>query len=82
LNSLILKDKKLNQIKKIDLIQSYRIGYLDHSKIHPAVLVKDQLSDKRLFLNQVNEVDVLGNIIASYKLDYNPKELPNRHSNS
>lgn len=82
LNSLILKDKKLNQIKKIDLIQSYRTGNLDHSKIHQAVLAKDQLSDKRLFLNQVNEVDVPGNIIASHKLDYNPKELPNRHSNS
>ncbi|MFC4382388.1 hypothetical protein ACFO0Q_13860, partial [Chryseobacterium bernardetii] len=80
LNALILKDNKGEQMKKISFVQSYHSG--NHNNIHPLVLQKDLRSDKRLFLNQVNELDKNDNILSSYKLEYNSMELPNRHSNS
>lgn len=82
LNSILFKDNKGTQIKKISFVQSYRPGTGDHNNIHPVVLSKDLKSDKRLFLSQINEIGREGNIISSYKLQYNATELPNRHSNS
>jgi len=82
LNNVILKDKKGTQIKKIFLVQSYRLGDGNHTNIHPNVLSKDLKADKRLFLNQINEMGKDENVISSYKFQYNPTELPNRHSNS
>lgn len=89
LKSLTLKKIKETEnqvqphIKKIELLQNYREGDLDHSKIHPTVLTTDTKGDNRLFLNQINEVEQYNNdIISSYKFEYNPRKLPNRHSNS
>ncbi|WP_273005903.1 hypothetical protein [Chryseobacterium sp.] len=70
-------------IKKIELLQNFREGDLDHSNIEPTVLTTDNKGDKRLFLNQINEVEPYDNeVISSYKFEYNPRKLPNRHSNS
>ncbi|MDC8104534.1 hypothetical protein MTQ00_08280 [Chryseobacterium sp. B21-037] len=82
LNNIILKDKIGTQIRKVSLVQNYRLGNGDNNNIHPVVLSKDTKSDKRLFLNQINEVGRDESIISTYKLEYNPGELPNRHSNS
>ncbi|WP_080780247.1 hypothetical protein [Chryseobacterium phocaeense] len=82
LNSIILKDGKGTQIKKTAFIQTYRLGNGDHNNIHSVILSKDQKSDKRLFLNQINEIGRETSIISSYKFEYNPMQLPNRHSNS
>lgn len=82
LNAIILKDTKPNQIRKIALVQSYRTGDGNHTNIHPKVLITDVKSDKRLFLNQISEMDRNDIVISSHKFEYNPKELPNRHSNS
>jgi hypothetical protein len=82
LNAIVLKNKKGTQIKKMFLVQSYRSGDGNHTNIHPNVLSKDLKADKRLFLNQINEIGSNDNVILSYKFEYNPTELPNRHSNS
>ncbi|AYZ36304.1 hypothetical protein EGY07_12310 [Chryseobacterium indologenes] len=82
LNAILLKDKRDLQIKKMSFVQSYRPGNGNNNNIHPLILQEDLKSDKRLFLNQINEVGTNEGIILSYKFEYNPKELPNRHSNS
>ncbi|WP_162926058.1 hypothetical protein [Chryseobacterium aurantiacum] len=82
LNTIILKDTKPNQIRKISLVQGYRTGDGNHTNIHPKLLSTDLKSDKRLFLNQINEMDKDDIVISSHKFEYNPKELPNRYSNS
>ncbi|MBK1898283.1 hypothetical protein, partial [Chryseobacterium paridis] len=82
LNNIILKDKIGTQIKKVSFVQNYRLGNGDNNNIHPVALSKDQKSDKRLFLNQINEIGRDESLISSYKLEYNQGELPNRHSNS
>ncbi|MCJ7935351.1 MAG: hypothetical protein MUW56_17415 [Chryseobacterium sp.] len=82
LQSIILKNKRETQIKKIAFMQGYRQGDGNHNNIHPNVLSKDTKSDKRLFLNRVNELDRNDNIVSSYQLEYNPQELPNRFSNA
>lgn len=82
LNSIILKDKSGAQIKKTVFAQSYRLGNGDYTNIHLAVRIQDTKSDKRLFLNQINEISRDGNVTSTYKLEYDPTELPNRHSNS
>ncbi|WP_333597410.1 hypothetical protein [Chryseobacterium flavum] len=82
LQNIILKDKNGSQIKKMALVQTYRQGDGNHTNINSIVLSKDLRSDKRLFLNQINELDRNNNIVSSYKFEYNPKELPNRFSNA
>ncbi len=82
LTYILLRDKQGVQIKKISFLQSYRAGNGNHNDIHPVILAKDPKSDTRLFLNQVSETGRDENVISSYKLQYNPTELPNRHSNS
>ncbi|WP_345989653.1 hypothetical protein AAEU33_18905 [Chryseobacterium sp. Chry.R1] len=77
-----LKDKIGAQIKKVSFVQNYRLGNGDNNNIHPVVLSKDPKSDKRLFLSQINEIGKDESIISTYKLEYNPNELPNRHSTS
>lgn len=82
LQNILLKDNQGLQIKKVSFLQNYRLGDGNHNNIHPVVLSKDSKSDRRLFLNQLNETGRDQNIISSYKFEYNPRELPNRHSNS
>ncbi|WP_160137694.1 hypothetical protein [Chryseobacterium sp. c4a] len=89
LKSLTLKKIKKTEnqvqpyIKKIELLQNYREGDLDHTNIESTILTIDNKGDNRLFLNQINEVEQYNNdIISSYKFEYNPRKLPNRHSNS
>ncbi|MDM1557498.1 MULTISPECIES: hypothetical protein, partial [Chryseobacterium] len=82
LNAIILKDNKGIQIKKISLVQNYRPGNGNNTNIHPLILQEDLQSNKRLFLNQINEEGGDESVISSYKFEYNPTELPNRHSSS
>jgi len=82
LDNIIFRNKQGIQVKTITFLQSYRLGDGNHYNIHPVILSKDSKSDKRLFLNQINEIGRDGSIISSYKFEYNTTELPNRHSNS
>lgn len=80
LKSVIAYDNNLNQIKKIELINSYVVG--DPNTIPFSLKFTDPNSHKRLFLNNVKIWENNSANSSNYSFNYNNLLLPSKHSSS